>query len=300
MFRLFRKKIVVVTHDSSFHADDVCAVACMSLLYGSRIKVIRSRDPQVLATGDIVLDVGGKNDGVKNFDHHQEGGAGKRDNGIPYAAFGLIWKRFGKEIAGNEAVEKRFDEVFVQPTDANDNGMSIVTPLISGVTSITFDAFVFASNPTWKEGGSEADRYTKFMETVEIFKKIIARELVFLRAEEDARVAVLADYERAEDKRLVVLSKNYPSQDTLIKLPEPLFVVYPRDGGIWGIRAVRSTLNGFGNRKELPLSWAGKRDQDLVQASGVSDATFAHNARFMAVALSKEGAVALAKKAIEA
>ena len=36
--------------------------------------MIRSRDPQVLATGDIVLDVGGKNDGVKNFDHHQRGG----------------------------------------------------------------------------------------------------------------------------------------------------------------------------------------------------------------------------------
>lgn len=293
----FSKKIKVVTHDSSFHADDVCAVACLSLLYGPKMKVIRSRDPRVIALGDIVLDVGGKNDGVKNFDHHQEGGAGKRDNGIPYAAFGLIWKRFGAKICGgNVAVAKRFDEVFVQPTDANDNGLSIITARIPGVVPLTLDAFVFASNPTWKE--SESDRYQKFMETVEIFKKIIAREIKFLQDEEEARIAVFADYERAEDKRLVVLSKNYPAQEVFKKLPEPLYIVYPRDGGVWGIKAVKSAVDGFANRKDFPVSWAGKRDQELAQVSGVPDATFCHNGRFMAVARSKEGAIALAKKAI--
>lgn len=298
MFSLFQKKVVVVTHDSSFHADDVCAVACLSLLYGSRLKVIRSRDPKVMESADIVLDVGGKNDGVKNFDHHQEGGAGKRDNGVPYAAFGLIWKRFGVELAGSTAVAKRFDEVFVQPTDANDNGLSVATALIPGVLPVTFDAFVFASNPTWKE--SEMSKDAKFFETVEIFKKIIARELTFLRDEEEARTAVLADYARAEDKRLIVLSKNYPAQEVFKNLAEPLYVVYPRDKGMWGLRAVRSTLNGFDNRKDLPLAWAGKKDAELATISGVPDATFCHNGRFMAVAMSKEGAIALAKKAIEA
>lgn len=298
MFSLFQKKIVAVTHDSSFHADDVCAVACLSLLYGSRLKVIRSRDPKVMESADIVLDVGGKNDGVKNFDHHQEGGAGKRDNGVPYAAFGLIWKRFGVEIAGNEAVVKRFDEVFVQPTDANDNGLSVATALIPGVMPITLDAFVFASNPTWKE--SEMSKDAKFFETVEIFKKIIARELRFLQDEDEARTAVLADYDKAPDKRLIVLSKNYPAQEVFKNLAEPLYVVYPRDKGMWGLRAVQSTLNGFNNRKDLPLAWAGKKDAELATISGVPDATFCHNGRFMAVAMSKEGAIALAKKAIEA
>lgn len=298
MFGLFDQKIVTVVHDSNFHADDVCAIACLSLLYGSRLKVIRTRDPKVMETADIVLDVGGGNDGVKNFDHHQEGGAGKRENGIPYAAFGLIWRRFGVEIAGSEAVAKRFDEVFVQPTDANDNGVSVATAIIPGVTPIILDAFVFASNPTWKE--SESDRDKKFFETVEIFKKIIARELTFLQDEDEARAAVLADYARAEDKRLIVLSKNYPAQDVFKNLSEPLYVVYPRDKGMWGLRAVRSTLNGFGNRKDLPLAWAGKKDAELAQISGVPDATFCHNGRFMAVARSKEGAIALAKKAVEA
>jgi uncharacterized UPF0160 family protein len=294
----FCKKKIVVTHDSSFHADDVCAVACLSLLYGSKIKVFRSRDPEVIASGDIVLDVGGKNDGVRNFDHHQEGGAGKRDNGVPYAAFGLIWKRFGVEIAESMAVAERFDEVFVQPTDANDNGVSVATAIIPGVTPITLDAFVFASNPTWKE--SEFDRDAKFFETVEIFKKIIARELKFLQDEDEARTAVLADYAKAEDKRLIVLSKNYPAQDVFKNLPQPLYAVYPRDKGMWGLKAVRSTLNGFSNRKDLPKSWAGKKDTELSKISGVPDATFCHNGRFMAVTRSKEGAIALAKKAIEA
>ena len=58
--------------------------------------MIRSRDPQVLATGDIVLDVGGKNDGVKNFDHHQE--VGRSGTMASRTLLGLIWKRFGKRL----------------------------------------------------------------------------------------------------------------------------------------------------------------------------------------------------------
>ncbi|MEN9614022.1 MAG: hypothetical protein RLZZ347_329 [Candidatus Parcubacteria bacterium] len=298
MFGLFQKKIVAVTHDSSFHADDVCAVACLSLLYGSRLKVFRSRDPKVIASGDIVLDVGGKNDGVKNFDHHQEGGAGKRENGVPYAAFGLIWKRFGVEIAGNEAVAKRFDEVFVQPTDATDNGINYCTSIISGVQPISLNALVFACNPTWKD--SQASHDEKFFETVDLFKKIIARKIKFLQDEEEAKKLVLADYASAEDKRIIILSKNYPAQAVLREFSEPLYVVYPRDHGRWVVKAMRVSDDNFKNRKDFPLSWAGKRDQELVRVSGVFDAVFAHNARFMAVAMSKEGAIALAKKAIEA
>ncbi len=293
----FYKKIKVVTHDSHFHADDVCAIASLSMLYGNKIKVIRSRDPKIIEQGDIVLDVGGKYDGVRFFDHHQIGGAGKRDNNIPYAAFGLIWKRFGKEICKSETVAKRFDEVFVQPIDANDNGVSISETKFSGVYPFKFDAFVFASNPTWKE--SDACRDEKFFQTVELFKKIIAREIVFLQHEEEAREKVLAEYAQAEDKRIVILSKHYPVQDVLTAIPETLFYVYPRDSGIWGVRAVRDVGMDYKNRKDLPASWAGKRDAELAQITGVPDAIFCHNARFMIVAGSKEGAVMLAQKAID-
>ena len=43
-----------------------------------------------------------------------------RENGVPYAAFGLLWEDLGAEILGEELAEK-FDEAFVQPLDNNDN-----------------------------------------------------------------------------------------------------------------------------------------------------------------------------------
>ena len=52
------------------------------------------------------------------------------------------------------------------------------------------------------------------------------------------------------------------------------------------------------NRRDLPEGWAGLRDKELARVTGVSDAVFAHRNRFMAVAKSKEGAIALAKLAL--
>ena len=43
-----------------------------------------------------------------------------RENGVPYAAFGLLWEVLGKEILGEELAEK-MDESFIQPLDINDN-----------------------------------------------------------------------------------------------------------------------------------------------------------------------------------
>ena len=57
--------------------------------------------------------------GRGKYDHHR-GIAEIRENGVPYAAFGLLWEELGAEILGEELAEK-FDEAFVQPLDNNDN-----------------------------------------------------------------------------------------------------------------------------------------------------------------------------------
>ncbi|WP_073008277.1 MYG1 family protein [Clostridium amylolyticum] len=80
----------VGTHDGRFHADEVMATAILKEVY--EIELTRTRDENVLKTLDIVYDVGGG-----EFDHH---GMDKiyRENGTPYAACGLIWRGFGKEV----------------------------------------------------------------------------------------------------------------------------------------------------------------------------------------------------------
>src|SRR3989344_3315798 len=79
------KKIKIITHDESFHADDVFACAVLSFWLEKKNKsfrIIRTRDEKIITSGDYIFDLGGVYDADKNrFDHHQIGGAGKRDNG---------------------------------------------------------------------------------------------------------------------------------------------------------------------------------------------------------------------------
>ena len=57
--------------------------------------------------------------GRGQYDHHQKDSR-IRDNGVPYAAFGLLWENSGRKSLGEELAQK-FDESFVQPLDINDN-----------------------------------------------------------------------------------------------------------------------------------------------------------------------------------
>ena len=74
----------IVTHGGKFHADDVFSVAALTHLFPDA-QVVRTRDAKLIAAADIVVDVGQEYDAASGrFDHHQRGGAGARDNGIPY------------------------------------------------------------------------------------------------------------------------------------------------------------------------------------------------------------------------
>ena len=78
-------------------------------------EIVISRGNKVPEEFDgIVFDIG-----RGRYDHHQKDSR-VRENGVPYAAFGLLWEELGKEILGEELAEK-FDEAFVQPLDNNDN-----------------------------------------------------------------------------------------------------------------------------------------------------------------------------------
>jgi uncharacterized UPF0160 family protein len=115
-----------------------------------------------------------------------------------------------------------------------------------------------------------------------------------------AKSIVEKSYADAPDKRLIVLDTACPYQEVLAQYPEPLFVVHPRFGDTkWNISTMRANPTGFENRKSFPEKWAGLRDEELEKASGVSGAVFCHNARFLAVAKTKEAAIALAKLALQ-
>ncbi|MGH2895464.1 MAG: MYG1 family protein, partial [Solirubrobacteraceae bacterium] len=49
--------MLIATHDGSFHADEVFAIAALGLL-GEPFEVVRTRDRDVLARADVRVDVG--------------------------------------------------------------------------------------------------------------------------------------------------------------------------------------------------------------------------------------------------
>ncbi|RMD58046.1 MYG1 family protein, partial [Candidatus Woesearchaeota archaeon] len=145
----------IATHSGSFHADEVFGVAILKLIY-PEAEILRTRDPDKYNKADLRLDVGMKYDPqTHDYDHHQKEGAGKRDNDIPYAAAGLIWKHFGKKLVKTDKEWERIDEKLMQFIDAIDNG---IMPYSSEKAKpYTISDIIHAHNPTWTEKDANMD-----------------------------------------------------------------------------------------------------------------------------------------------
>jgi len=291
---------IIATHDGKFHADDVCAVAALALLIDGPIEVIRTRDIEKINKADYVVDVGGVLDEEKQrFDHHQENGAGMRENGIPYASFGLVWKTYGEKLCGSSIVAQKLDQDMVASIDASDNGVTIATLEYKNVNLYGLDSIVNAFVSTWKEDDRDID--IVFAEMVKFVKALLAREIMRMRAKEEAKEFVEKAYKKAKDKRIIILDGPYPARDVLSKYSEPLYFLRPRtEDGKWSVETVRDDSRSFVNRKDFPKAWGAKKDTELAEITGVSDAVFCHRNLFLAVADSMGGAVKLAELAVMA
>lgn len=295
-----RNKKTIVTHSGRFHADDAFAVSAIRMLPDFRCaKLIRTRDVSLFDKGDIVVDVGGTYDATRNhFDHHQTGGAGVRQNGIPYCGFGLFWKHYGEKICGSAEVAQIVDERLVQVVDATDNGMIVSKSTIKGYEEYTLDNMIQSFRASWQEKGTNEDK--AFDEASSIAGKILAREIVFAKGKFLAKGKIESIYQNTIDKRLIIMDEYMPFGDVLRKYPEPLFVVFPHSVvGTWGAKAIEIEGLKYNYRRTFPKAWAGKRDNEMAKISGVDDAIFCHNNLFLAAAKSKEGAIKLAQLAIE-
>lgn len=296
---IFSHKPLVVTHNSHFHPDDVCAVATLHILLKGKYRLIRTREQAMFDRADYVVDVGGIHDASRQrFDHHQKGGAGKRPNGIPYAAFGLVWKEYGAMLTGSEESALKLDEEIVASGDARDNGFEIIDSRVEGIKPFEFADSLFAFNPSWSEA---QDFDGGFRKAVAVAVPMLERAIRRSIASEVGKKFTEEAYQKASDKRIIELDGQYPWRDVLMSHPEPLFMVRANpEGDTWGAKGIPAEKTGYALRRDFPVEWAGLSDAELARVSGVPDAVFCHNNRFLAVAKSREGALALARKAIEA
>ena len=255
-----QKDASAFTHSGKFHADDVFSSALL-LYLNPEITITRGNKVPEDFDG-IVFDIGrGK------YDHHQKDSR-IRENGIPYAAFGLLWEDLGCEILGDELAEK-FDEAFVQPLDNNDN-----TGEKNELASL-----IGSFNPSWDENGGTDEAFFRAVSVAGmILENKFARYLGNERA--DKRIEeVLETRDQTGDSRILVLPEFIPCQKRLSET-EVAFVIFPsnRDGYCIQPQKKEYSLN---YKCSFPSEWLGLENEELQKETGLSSATFCHKGGFL-------------------
>lgn len=294
------EKVAAVTHNGKFHADEVVATAVLDKVYanrGQQLEVIRSRDPLAMSSADIVYDVGGEYDHTsRRYDHHQLG-ALKRENGLTRSALGLIWLHYGVEYCeGNERAARRIDDMLVRGIDARDNGelkvLDDVEALDYGISQT-----IEQLNPILERGETYDAQFVKAVaRAAEILSRLHDKVVVELETED-----VIAEARaRSDDARYAVMDRQVAPPDSLAAWDGFEYLVFPEGtNDTWQVYAMQTLDNPFMSKRPFPEEWAGLRDEQLAELTGVADAIFCHTKRFLVVAKSREGALALLAQALK-
>jgi uncharacterized UPF0160 family protein len=289
----------VATHNGSFHADEVFAIAALGLVHPD-LDVTRTRDREALAAADLRVDVGFRDDPASgDFDHHQREFAGARGNGVRYASFGLVWRTYGAQACdGDRDVADAVDASLVQTVDANDTGQHLTETIVDGVHPMTVTGLIGGFNARWDETLTPDQERGRFDAAVDFAREILVREIASAASGRRSARIVREAIAVADDPRLVEIPVNAPWKQVLVpEALDALFLIYPKRQG-YGLHAVPRELGSFENRRDLPAGWAGLDGEDLVAVTGVPDAVFCHAKRFLAVAGSHAGVMRLAELAL--
>jgi len=288
--------VTVVTHSGRFDPDDVFAIATLQLHLGENIRIIRTRDETVIAEADWVIDVGGAYDvSRKHFDHHMPG-APVRDNGVPYAAFGLVWKHLGGTITGSAKIAEYIEKRVAQPIDAGDNRLPLYKISEHNVSPFLLYNVVDSFMPIWGSGQSIDEAFT---EAVDFARGLLQRLIKHAIANVQKMDRLREVYEQSTNKSILEFDEPVDQND-LTEFNDVHVVVCPVESsrsGKWRAAVVPHNHEAFENRAEFPEAWAGLEVEELARVSGIPDAVFCHKKRYWFVSRSKEGAVQAAQLA---
>ena len=289
----------VATHDGSFHADEVFALAALSL-HEPVLEIVRTRDRERLASAETRVDVGFRDDpATGDYDHHQRDFDRVRANGVRYASFGLIWDHFGVALCDGDAeVAATIDATLVQPVDAGDTGQRLAELTVEDVHPLSLNGVIGGLNARWDETPDAGEERDRFDAALDLARGILQREIASAASTQRAVKIVREAVDNAADPRLVEMPVNAPWKRALVpNAPEALYVIYPKRQG-FGLEAVPRALGSFDLRRPLPAAWGGLDGDALVRETGVADAVFCHGKRFLAVARSRAGIGELAELAL--
>lgn len=286
-----------ITHAGVFHADDVFASVFLEKYWGM-LKLYRTFDVPK-DTEALIFDIG-----FGQFDHHQKDGNGMRDNGIMYASFGLLWKRYGKDYLRNiiqrryiDYVWRLFDKNFVQPIDAADCGQY---PHPDRIPVISVTGIIKGFNPRWDEGEIFNERFLKAFECAStIFDNALQDAISKAKAKDVVNKAI----NHYKDEKVLVLEQFASWHDYVLsssKAKEMLYIVFPSARGGYNVHVIPTAFGNNNPRKPFPEKWWGLEGKQLEKACEVEGAIFCHPKGFIAAIKTLEGALKFANKAVDA
>jgi uncharacterized UPF0160 family protein len=297
----------LVTHSGGFHADELLSSVVLTHLF-PQAKLIRSREQQWItpSADKIIFDVGGDYDAeAQIFDHHQRPSPQRKD-GQPFSSFGLIWTHYGHayleamDVPADdiEQIHEKFDAKFVLPIDLLDNGA--IEPSVAGpLSNLTLPALLTSLKPVFDDPSPTADD-DAFFTALPITRRFVEAFVHTLKAKARAQNIVLKAIAETGDSPILELPTGMPHLSALekTKADHIMFIVNPR-GNEWTLNGIKLANDTFDQRADLPASWAGLTDAALEEACGVKGAKFCHNARFLAVADSREAIMKMAQIAVK-
>jgi len=323
--------IKIGTHNGTFHCDEVMACYMLKLLPEYKdAEIVRTRDPAILATCDVVVDVGGVFDAPNfRFDHHQRSFSDSMNSlsqGLyPWttklSSAGLVYFHFGMKIISNLLKAASQDDPFVgiifkkvyenlmEEIDAIDNGIDVAETR-KYIVSTTLSNRVGRCNPCWNqkdqnenEGFQKALKLVaeEFEDRIEFYRDAWwpARNIVASAIENRCRV-------HPSGKIILLETGGCPWKDHLFTLEEELgiqgqilYLLFADQSGQWRIQCVPKELGTFENRKSLPEIWRGVRDEELSEVSAIPGCVFVHASGFIGGNKTKEGVLKMATVALE-
>ncbi|MGN0514445.1 MAG: MYG1 family protein [Lachnospiraceae bacterium] len=246
------------THAGKFHADDVFSTALLRIMNPD---IIIERGNQVPEGYDgLVFDIG-----CGEFDHHQADSP-VRENHIPYASFGLLWRKFGQEILMEDAED--FEKNFVEAIDASDNG---------GVRDRLSD-IISDFNSQWDLPEKQDEQFEKAVTFAEVILKNKFRVYISRKKAKEFVHKAMDDSEYG----IVILDQGVPWRN-IIQEAGFYYVIYPSLRGGFNAQCVPVAEDSFENRLSFPEEWRGLSGKELEESSGVKGLTFCHKSGFLLV-----------------
>ncbi|MEX0961865.1 MAG: MYG1 family protein [Simkaniaceae bacterium] len=277
------------THDGTFHADEVTAVA-MLILFDliDEEAVIRTRDKALLDECEYVCDVGGIYEvQMKRFDHHQS------DYQAYLSSAGMILSYLKEKAIISPDLYQFLNRSLIMGIDAVDNGQ--VTPSIG---HCSFSGVISNFVPVSHES-SRSDMDKAFFEAVTFVKGHLSRLMQRYHYIKSCRSCV--EKAMKEGKDLLIFDRPMPWMESFFELggeEHPASFLIMPTGENWKLRGIPPSLRDRMNvRIPLPVKWAGLLDDELEKACQIKGGIFCHKGRFISVWKTKEAAIEAYKKA---